>query len=142
MCPDISRSSGSKLAEEAAYRKGRQMNIDADMLPKIATVLEKVADYLENAEAQKVAKEQSRRSKAAHNLAEKLSTATGERIDEKTVEKLAHLDPEVAEMIGKFAGEETGVDSMGGPEEQETVKTASEGGNPADARFISWVTGP
>ena len=118
------------------------MNIDADMLPKIATVLEKVADYLENAEAQKVAEEQAQRSKAAHNLAEKLSTATGESIDESTVEKLAHLDPEVAEMISKFAGEEIGVDSMGGPEERETVKTASVGGNPAEARFINWVTGP
>lgn len=117
------------------------MMIDADMLPKIATVLEKLADYVEGNEAIKISEEHGKRSKAAHNLAEKLSMATGETVDEEVVEKLAALDPEIAEMIGKFAGEETGVDSMGGPEEQNTVKTASTG-DQADARFIGWVTGP
>jgi hypothetical protein len=117
------------------------MMFDADMMPKIATVLEKLADYIEGVEATKVTEEHSKRAQAAQNLAEKLSTVTGETIDEKVVEKLASLDPEVAEMIGKFAGEETGVDSMGGPEDRTTAKTAS-AGEGADARFVNWAVGP
>ena len=115
--------------------------IDSDTLPKIATVLEKLADYVESIESAKVTKEHTKRAQAAHTLADKLSTVTGETIDETVIQKLANLDPEVAEMIGKFAGETTGVDSMGGPEERNTVKTAS-AGDGADARFINWVTGP
>lgn len=117
------------------------MKIDADTLPKIATVIEKLADYVEQVESVKVTEEQAKRAAAAKNLAEKIGTITGENLDATVVEKLAGLDPEVAEMIGKFAGESTGVDSMGGPEERDTEKTASAGEN-ADARFISWVTGP
>jgi len=117
------------------------MNIDADTLPKIAAVLEKLADYVESTESVKVNEDQVKRASAAKNLAEKISTLTGENLDEGVVEKLAGLDPEVAEMIGKFAGESTGVDSMGGPEERDTEKTAS-AGESADARFMSWVTGP
>jgi len=117
------------------------MKIDAEMLPKIATVLEKLADYVEQIESGKQNEEQTKRATAAKNLAEKIGMITGENPDEKVVEKLAGLDPEVAEMIGKFAGESTGVDSMGGPEERDTEKTAS-AGESADARFISWVTGP
>lgn len=115
--------------------------IDSDTLPKIATVLEKLADYIERVESSKVSEDQTKRAEAAHTLADKLSIVTGEAIDENVIQKLANLDPEVAEMIGKFAGETTGVDSMGGPEEKTTVKTASTGGE-ADARFMAWVTGP
>jgi len=117
------------------------MMIDSDTLPKIATVLEKLADYIEGVESSKISYEQTKRAEAAHTLADKLSTVTGEPIEETVIQKLANLDPEVAEMIGKFAGETAGVDSMGGPEERTTVKTASTGVE-ADARFINWVTGP
>lgn len=117
------------------------MMIGPDTLPKIATVLDKLADYVESIEAERVSEVETRKSAAAHSLAEKLSSVTGEVIDEKVISKLASLDPEVAEMIGKFAGEATGVDSMGGPEERTREKTAS-AGESADARFIDWVTGP
>ncbi|RKY28717.1 MAG: hypothetical protein DRP83_00015 [Planctomycetota bacterium] len=117
------------------------MMIDSDTLPKIATVLEKLAEYIENVEASKVAEVINKKTAAAKALADKLSTATGEDIDENVVQKLAELDPEVAAMIGKFAGDATSVDSMGGPEEGRTEKTAS-AGDSADARFIGWVTGP
>lgn len=117
------------------------MIFDTDMLPKIATVLEKVAEYIENVESTKLAADKNRRVSAATELAEKLSTVTGEHFDKNVVDKLANLDPEIAEMIGKFAGGSTGVDSMGGPDDRMS-KTASAGIGSAEANFLSWVVGP
>jgi DNA polymerase/3'-5' exonuclease PolX len=111
------------------------MSVD---LNRVADVLEKTADYIEAVEAQKVAAETEKRAKAASQLADKLTDVTGEHFDETMVNKLAGLEPEVAEVLAKLAG--TGnVDPMGGPKE-DAVKTASGVVSAADSRFAEWLT--
>lgn len=105
----------------------------------VADVLEKTADYIEAVEAQKIAKEMETRTKAATALADQLSDVTGEQFDQEMVNKLASLEPEVANVLSKLAG--TGsVDSLGGPEDNGKVKTASDGVSTAEQRYIGWLT--
>lgn len=105
----------------------------------VADVLEKTADYIEAVEAQKTADANKERTKAATALADQLSDVTGEQFDQEMVDKLASLEPEVANVLSKLAG--TGsVDSLGGPEDNKNVKTASDGVSPAEQRFVGWLT--
>ena len=118
------------------------MIIDSDILRKISGVLEKAAGYVESVEAAKISSQREVQTKAAEELAEKLRAATGEDVNSGVVDKLAKLDPDVAKLLGKLAGESTGIDQMGEPASVGTTKVASSGTNTADARFINWVTGP
>jgi hypothetical protein len=118
------------------------MIIDSDILRKISSVLEKAAGYVESIEAEKISSQHAVQTKAAEELAEKLRAATGEDLDAGVVDKLAKLDPDVAKMLGKLAGESTGVDQMGEPVSAGTTKVASGGKNTEDARFLNWVVGP
>jgi predicted TPR repeat methyltransferase len=112
------------------------MSVD---LNQVAEVLEKTADYIEAVEAAKIAEDQQVRTKAASALAEKLTDATGEAFDETMVNKLAGLEPEVTDVLAKLAGAGS-VDSLGGPKEDSSVKTASDGVSPATQRFEEWLT--
>jgi len=104
----------------------------------VADVLEKTADYIEAVEAQKTAKDTEERTKAASALADQLTDVTGEHFDQEMVDKLAGLEPEVANVLSKLAG--TGaVDSLGGPDDKDKVKTASDGVSPAEQRFVGWL---
>ena len=111
---------------------------DSLLLAQTADVLEKLASYFETVESRKIAEDRAQRTKAATDLATKLGEVTGEHIDTHIVEKLSQLDPEVSKFISKIAGEDSKVESMGGPRE----KTASGSGPNAGDRFIEWVTGP
>lgn len=111
------------------------MSID---LNQVADVLEKTADYIEAVESSKNAQEQEKRTKAASALADQLTDVTGEHFDEEMVNKLAGLEPEVADVLSKLAGSGA-VDSLGGPNESKGVKTASDGVSPAEQRFMEFL---
>jgi len=108
-------------------------------LSKVATVLEKAAEYLESTEAEKLAEQTEVRRKAASELAEKIADISGESVEGEIVDKLASLDPEISSFLSRIAGSDEAVESLGGPGSR--TKTASssehEGGN-----FVAWVTGP
>lgn len=108
-------------------------------LNQVADVLEKTADYIEAVEAQKIAQDTEKRTKAASALAEQLTDVTGEQFDQEMINKLAGLEPEVADVLSKLAG--TGaVDSLGGPRDDSRMKTASDGVSAAEQRFLEFLT--
>lgn len=115
---------------------------DSKILVKVADILEKTASYLEETESRKITEEKTARTKAATELADKLSEVTGEELETSVIDKLAQLDPEISKYLGKIAGESTPVESMGGPRETSNEKTASSGGPSAESRFVDWITGP
>lgn len=110
----------------------------SDVLNQAADVLEKTAAYIEGIESKNIADATEIREKAAQNLAEKISAATGEQIDTELAEKLSSMGPEVQDILGRLTDGGL-VDSMGDAED--TTKLASvEGGLPIeDARFLAWV---
>jgi hypothetical protein len=107
-------------------------------LLQTADILEKTAAYLERIDSEKIAAKQEAQQKQAHALAEKISDATGMRVEDELLSKLAELSPEVQDVISRIAGGDP-VESMGGP--SETTKVASAGGiGPAEASFLSFLT--
>ncbi len=107
---------------------------------QVAEVLEKLADYLEASENAKEAEVIAVRTKAASEVVQRLSEATGEELDAAAVEKLATADPAVMEILGKFASGGA-PDSLGGPENKDTVKTASAGQmGPGEAALMGFCT--
>ena len=113
------------------------MIVDSGILRKVSTVLEKAAKYVEAIEAEKTSTQHAIQTKAAEELADKLRAATGEELDSSVVDKLAKLDPHVAQILSKLSGESTGVDQMGEPV---LNKTASDGD--AGTRLLQWVLEP
>lgn len=75
------------------------------MHEQIANVLEKAAAYIEAVEDAKIAEVQAERLNVAKELADKVAEATGEKLDDETVAKLAKADKEVLQTIGKLATE-------------------------------------
>ena len=109
----------------------------ANMLLQAAEVLEKTAEYIENAEGQRLDVERQEKTKTAQELAAKVSATVGESVDPELIEKLSSLSPDVQGLVERLAvgGE---VDSLGGV--QNDVKVASDraGMSSADARFLDW----
>ena len=70
---------------------------------RLATVLEKTADYLDAQDAEKTAAAQSERRQLVTDFAEKYATATGEELPEKTIEKLASSDVNLLSAFQKLA---------------------------------------
>ncbi len=111
----------------------------------VAEVFEETAAYLEEKDAQKLHEVRQAKQAQAQNLAEKISHAVGEDVDESMVEKLSELSPEMSQLVQRLSGGDA-VDSLGGP--PEAVKTAgilgpdavANGVQAANSRFISWVT--
>jgi len=107
---------------------------------QVADVLEKLADYLEASENAKEAEVVAARTKAASDVVQRLSEATGEALDSEAVDKLAAAGPEVMEILEKFASGGS-PDSLGGPENKDTVKTASAGQmGPGEAALMDFCT--
>jgi hypothetical protein len=87
---------------------------------RLATVLEKTADYLDAQDAEKTAAAQNERRQLVTDFAEKYATATGEELSETTVEKLASSDVNLLTAFQKLAarvdGERTDViEDLGEP---------------------------
>lgn len=107
-------------------------------LTKIANVLDSVATYIEARDATEITEKRVEAEKQASALATKLSEATGELVDETTVQKLAGLDPAVQGLLQKLSGTST-IDPMGGPDEEQTVKTADAKRASAGDQFLDWI---
>lgn len=116
------------------------MKIDSNMLSKIATVLDKTAAYIEQQKSATVREQQEKRAQEAKRLADKLSSLTGEDLESELTEKLAEVDPRIAKVLDRIAGEEAGVESMGGPDTAKEKLAAHS--KSANESFIEWVTGP
>ena len=103
-------------------------------LHKIADVLEKAAEYIDEIESRKIAEERTVRTKTATHLAEQLSNLTGEKFDP---EKLANLDNDLTDMLKKIASSE-GVESLGGPRQNEGTEKRASTGSSIDDRFAAF----
>jgi hypothetical protein len=83
---------------------------------RLATVLEKTADYLDAQDAEKTAAAQAERRQLVTDFAEKYATATGEELPEKTIEKLASSDVNLLSAFQKLAAHVDG-DNTNAPED-------------------------
>jgi len=116
----------------------------SEKINKVADVLEKAAAYIEAVESDRIARESASKKAEATTLAEKVSQALGEDIDDRLVEKLSNLSPEARQLVSQLSGGDT-VDSLGGPE---VVKTASvrpldsaqTSVDAASADFVNWLS--
>ncbi|RLC86826.1 MAG: hypothetical protein DRJ03_07665 [Chloroflexi bacterium] len=107
---------------------------------QVAELLEKSAAYIENLVATQAQSAQEERIKEASDLAQQISDATGDEIDSDTVAKIAEVAPEVSDILRKFAGTSSQVDSLGGPEtDSDNVKVAHSMSS-ADRSFLGWLT--
>lgn len=70
---------------------------------RLATVLEKTADYLDAQDAEKTAAAQAERRQLITDFSEKYATATGEELPEKVIEKLAASDVNLLSAFQKLA---------------------------------------
>ncbi len=111
---------------------------DSQLLNQVADILEKTAAYFEHTESEELSRVKAAKDDVATKLAAKLSDVTGELVESTMIDKLAELDPEIASLLSKVAGENDRVDSMGDPKETLT-KTASRGASSADDRFLEWI---
>lgn len=105
-------------------------------LNKVADVLTKAAEFIDEIESSKLAEVKQARTKVATSIAEQLSNLTGEKLDP---EKLANLDSEVIGLLQKVASTES-VESLGGPRQNEGIekKASTSGMRPEDARFLTF----
>jgi len=116
------------------------MQVDSTMLSKIASVIEKTAEYIERREAQTVTEQQEKRAEEAKRIADKLSSLTGEDLDNSITEKLAEIDPRIVNVLDRITGDDVEIDSMGGPgTAREKVASSIRSAND---EFVEWVTGP
>jgi hypothetical protein len=108
---------------------------------KIAEVLKAAADCIDSLVQEQAAKETQTKVDGAAKLANRIKDATGERIDDSIVSKLAETDPEIASLLERLAGSGA-PDSLGGPED-DNAKTASDaqGMGGSDARFLNFILG-
>lgn len=74
-----------------------------EFFTKVATVLEKAADYMDEQEAVKQAAVQAERSQAVGAFCEKYAAATGEELDPSVVERLARTDESLLDTFQKIA---------------------------------------
>jgi len=112
--------------------------MSAELLERVADVLEKNAAYYESLESSRVAKEQESLHTKASALATRISEAVGEPLDEDLVSKLSAVDPDIHGLLERTVGSMETVDSMGGVDDD--VKVAGyDGLAPEDARFLGFI---
>lgn len=126
------------------------MSSQSQFMRQVADVLEKTAMYIDENEAARQEAARAERRRTADTLNEKIAAATGERLPDAVLEKIASSDQDVVEAVVKLAErnaerppEELGEagdirDNRSGVPATRTarVKEASED---ADQRFLSWI---
>ncbi len=112
--------------------------MSVELMLQAADALEKVAAYIDNTETARLNQEYEVRHKEASSLAEQISDAVGEPLEDDMVNKLATASPEVKELLSRVTGGDT-VDSLGGPQEVSKLASVHGSQRPADARFLDWV---
>ena len=104
-----------------------------------AQLLEKVAEFIDGIEAERLAKAASEQNARAERVKEALQTTIKEA-DDKVVEKISS-DPELTDLINKLAKEASAhVDELGEATSEKTagLLTADELADQAERRFVEW----
>lgn len=107
---------------------------------QVADLLDKSAAYIENLVAAQEQEAQEERTKEAAVLAQKITDITGDEVDSATVAKMAEVSPEVSDLLQKFAGSSSRVDSLGGPETDSSVVKVADSMSSAERNFVTWLT--
>lgn len=121
---------------------------------RLADVLEKTANYLDNQEAEKTAAAQDARRQLVNEFSERYTAATGEDLSEQIVEKLAASDENLLALFQKLAARiesntNEAPDDLGEPGDMPdsdpvyTTKKAALAANvkSAEDNFLSFIMG-
>jgi hypothetical protein len=84
---------------------------------RLATVLEKTADYLDAQDAEKTAAAQDERRKLLAEFSEKYASVTGEELPEDALAKLATSDAKLLSAFQKLAAHVEGGNTNDAPED-------------------------
>lgn len=110
------------------------------MLEQVATVLEKLAVYMDAMESEKADAIRADRAKLAGLLKEKYEEITGDTIDDDVLDKLSHADLDVLSTFERVT-EASGSD-LGSPSDKQDGSagmTTKEAAEAADDSFLDWV---
>ena len=111
---------------------------------EIADVLDTVATYIDEIEAEKTASLKQARDTRLDKLAETYAQTTGEEFTAELRNKLAQLEPSVLDHLLKVAkNNDNGVpESLGGPADitdKREPLTTKEAASHAEDRFLTWI---
>ena len=110
------------------------------MLEQVATVLEKLAVYMDAMESEKAEAVRANRDKLAAIFKDKFEEITGDTIDDDVLSKLSHADLDILSAFERVT--EANSSDLGSPSDMRdgsaplTKKEASEA---ADESFLDWV---
>jgi hypothetical protein len=134
------------VREDSASRYGTALDFAKDWWvamdnAAIANLLEKLANYVEVNEAEKVAATTQERQTAVDAVCGKYAEATGEELDSDVRQKLATTDVGLINMIEKLAAPSL-PDELGSPSDrrsQTAPLTSKEASAGAGERFLDWI---
>lgn len=110
------------------------------MLEKVATVLEKLAVYMDAMEAEKADAIRENRDKLASLLKDKYEEITGDTIDDDVLQKLSQADVDVLSAFDRIT--ESGGSDLGSPSDLRdgtAAMTTKEAAEAADDKLIDWI---
>jgi hypothetical protein len=110
---------------------------------KLASVLEAVADYIDETESSKLAEDRAARDARISKLAENYEASTGEILPDALKSKLAALDPNSLDHLLKVAknNNESPV-ALGRPadlSDSPAPRTVKEAADHSEKRFLDWI---
>jgi len=112
------------------------------MLEQVATVLEKLAIYLDAVESEKSDAIREDRSKLAAILKDRFEEITGDTVDDDLLNKLSNADLDVLSTFERVA--EAHSSDLGSPSNMRdgsVAMTTKEAAEAADDSFLDWVMG-
>lgn len=126
------------------------MSSQSQFMQQVADVLEKVAAHLDENEAARQEAARVERRRTAETLNEKIASATGERLSDAVLEKIAASDQDVVEAVVKLAerNAERPPDALGESGDMRDGRTSvatthagrvKEAAEDADSRFLEWI---
>lgn len=110
------------------------------MLEKVATVLEKLAVYVDAVESEKIKNIEENREKLAELLRDKYEQVTGDTIDDETLRKLSNADLDVLATFDRIT--EAGNSDLGSPSDLRDVSAPlnkKEAAEAADETLLNWI---
>lgn len=111
---------------------------------KLAAVLDRMADYVENVESDKTASVRAERSASIDKLATRYVEATGEELPDSVRKKLADTDKDIVELIQSMAEKNASIpEELGGPSsrrDEPSPMNIKEAADAAYDRFGAWLT--
>lgn len=110
------------------------------MLEQVATVLEKLAVYMDAMESEKADAIRADRDKLAAVLKDKFEEITGDTIDDGVLDKLSHADLDVLSAFERVTGAESS--DLGSPSDMRDgsgAMTTKEAAEAADDTMLDWI---